>query len=812
MNDISRLHHRVRDKLSVAITEADGNEVLAVAKSDNEGLIIDLDIVARGDTEQVPALDPYIEKGDVIIHNHPSGLLRPSKADLAIASKIGNQGVGFIIVNNTVDSLYIVAEPILRQEKQTISSEELVSILAPGGRLSRLVQFYEPRNVQMEMLEAVVDALNEDLITVAEAGTGVGKSLAYLLPAFRWAEKNNERVVISTATINLQQQLVEKDIPLVKELLGSEVSYVLVKGRGNYICLRRLAERLEENTLFREEDDDLSSLAEWVKSSPTGNRTDIGFYVEDRLWSSVNSEADTCLGLRCPRREQCYVLKARREAAAAQVLVSNHHLLFSDLAMRLEGAGYENSAVLPPFQRVIFDEAHNIESSATSFFSESFSKGTVSKQLNRLYRKKKNRVYGLVLRLQSIIGTNDYLSKIPSSIERVREQCDGVENAILSFIESSSALRLTKNTPKGILHLLQEQLSELHARLIDLIHALASSIENFTFKENDLPIVYEVETVRTALEHVGSICSRFNVFDEHPRSVFWLERVGRRTENRFVRFTISPLDIAPLMREALYERYGTIACTSATLTVKESFAYWSRRIGLDTAEEQSVNYNIFPSPFPYRDNVLLAVPEDAPTPEKPEYQDFISLLVTKTLLLTEGRGLVLFTSYDMLEKTYTAVKPELEREQITSFKQGNSDRAALLRNFTKDIASVLFATASFWEGIDAPGETLKIVIICRLPFKVPTGPIIQARMEAIEARGGNSFMELALPEAVMKLKQGFGRLMRRYTDRGVILILDSRIIAKSYGRYFLESLPETRRSIKKDRFLLEEIESFLYSQ
>ena len=386
-----RLTARVIEEIRQSIADADGNEVFLVGTVGEDGRVDSVVVGARGNEEAVPVLSPHLAGGDVVIHNHPSGGTRPSSADLAIAARLGNQGIGFYILDNALESIYVVAEPVAEHKITPLDEEALAAHLAPGGTLSRLSPLYEERRSQIDMLRLACRSFNGDELCAAEAGTGVGKSLAYLLPALAWALSNNERVVVSTNTINLQQQLVEKDIPLVKRLLGQDPKVVLVKGRRNYLCLHRLNEALDEMSLFDERDPDLLAIKEWSRTTDTGSRTDLSFYPPEETWSKVCSEADTCLGLRCSHREGCFVLKARREAASARVLVANHHLLFSDLAFRLAGSGFDDPAVLPPFRRVVFDEAHNIEKAATSFFSQSFSRFTVLRFLGRLYRRRSAR-------------------------------------------------------------------------------------------------------------------------------------------------------------------------------------------------------------------------------------------------------------------------------------------------------------------------------------------------------------------------------------------------------------------------------------
>jgi len=411
-----RIGLRVIEEIREAIADANGNEVFLVGKRGHDGKVESVTVGARGNEEAVPVLSPHLEEGDVIIHNHPSGGITPSGADLAIASRLGNQGIGFFIVDNRLDEVYVVAEPVEAREIAPLDEDALAAGLSPDGALSRLYPLFEERASQVDMLRLVCRAFNGDEICAAEAGTGVGKSLAYLLPAVAWAVQNGERVVVSTNTINLQQQLVEKDIPLVKKVLGQDPKVVLVKGRRNYLCLHRLNEALEEQSLFDERDPDLLAIREWARTTETGSRTDLSFYPPEDAWSRVCSEADACLGLRCSHREGCFVLKARREASSAKILIANHHLLFADLAFRMAGSGFDDPAVLPPFRRLIFDEAHNVEKAASSFFSQSFSRLVILRFLGRLLRRRKGRATGHFPALARRLGRSALAKRVPELI------------------------------------------------------------------------------------------------------------------------------------------------------------------------------------------------------------------------------------------------------------------------------------------------------------------------------------------------------------------------------------------------------------
>jgi ATP-dependent DNA helicase DinG len=804
-----RIHPSVIEHMRLAIKEAEGREVLFVGRLDAEGRVKAVITAARGDDTSVPALSPHMEKGDVVLHNHPGGNLRPSKADLLIAAELGNQGIGFIIVNSRVDAVYVVAEPVLVDEKKPLDVETLAGLLEPGGALNRLMESYEPRRSQVEFLRMTADIFNTGGILAAEAGTGVGKSMAYLVPALAWAAANNERVVVSTATINLQEQLIDKDIPLVKKLLRRKVQTVLVKGRGNYLCLSRLKDALEENSLFAGEDSGLEALSRWAEETPTGSRSDLPFFPEEGLWSRVCSEADSCTGLRCPNRERCFLLKARREAAAAKVLVVNHHLLFSDLALRIKGAGFDNTAVLPPFHRIVFDEAHNIESSATSFFSESFSRFVIYRYLSRLLRHRGRWSGGLLPKLGSLPGGKVLLEKVPGQTALIREQAGILEAATLPIIGDGGTFRITEDTISAAEGTFLPPLWDLQRKILDLVETVTDFFTSLPDEDLERSEVFETRMLLRRFESLAGVCEQFRDPGERPERVFWIEKRRTGTGDIFLQYTSTPLDITRVMREAVYEPFDTVVFTSATLTVNRSFQYWKTRIGLTGYEGAELREELFESPFDFKERVLIGVPSDAPAPESEDYRPFLARFIADALLISEGRALVLFTSYDMLIKTYESVRPAMDKAGISLFRQGDDERSRLLRRFNEDTTSVLFATDSFWEGVDSPGDTLLLVILCRLPFRVPTDPVLVARMEAIRLKGGNPFFDLSLPEAVMKLKQGFGRLMRRTSDRGAVLIPDGRIVTKNYGSIFLSSLPETRRSIKSAAALFEDLENFL---
>ncbi|AEF80530.1 helicase C-terminal domain-containing protein [Leadbettera azotonutricia] len=840
MQAIKRFTEQAINKLREEIQDTGGNEVFALGYMDDANKIAKIEIAARGNVNSVLALqdrlddifdDPEAESAspDVLIHNHPSGFLTPSDPDMNIASRAAQGGVGSFIVDNMVTSVYVVAEPAKRRKSQKLDPEAITAALEEGGAIARRLPVFETRKSQLDLMHLAIKAFNDDSIAAAEAGTGVGKSFAYLLPALSYAMANDERIVISTATITLQQQLYEKDIPLVAAGLNSKLKVVLVKGRGNYLCLRRMEEVLKEPSLDEEENENLRSIVLWAETSKTGDRADLSFMPMEGLWSRICSEADSCMGMRCPFRERCFMLAMRREAADARILVVNHHLLFADLAARMEGAGYDSTVVLPPYNRVIIDEAHTIEEAATSFFSDEFSRFGIYRNLSRLYRKRRAQKTGLILKLMGMLPGNaafaeDDKNKIEDIIENIRQAVDDLDEGAVELCGREGVFRLAPQKDDYIRTGLSPQFISLRKQINILGGIIRDMLEKIPEAENKKidtaqeGTVWEVKAILRRLDTIGNVCSSFLEYKENPGKVMWIEKrqgsSDKHSKDPWAEFTVSPLDVAPVLKEALFAPNKTVICVSATLTIggrgEASFSYWKNRSGLALVQDREILSGIFPSPFPYKSKVLLAVPSDAPLPTEGGFSAFVDNAAADLAESAGGSALILFTSYTALRSAYELAKPRLQQAGIRVLKQGDDDRSRLLANFLSDESSVLFATDSFWEGVDAPGDTLRLVILCRLPFRTPSDPVFEARCEHLEAEGGNAFMDLSLPEAVMKFKQGFGRLMRRSSDHGVVAVLDGRLLKKRYGQTFLNSLPETRTCFGDFKAISRATEEFLF--
>lgn len=794
-------------RMRQAIEEADGQEVLFVGHTDSGGIVVDVEVAARGSSGMVAVPLELCERGDVILHNHPSANLRASDADVSVAARLAETGIGSAIVDNEVSRIYVLVEPSAPHERVPLNSDEVSATLDDRGAMARALEGFVPRESQLAMVRMVADGFNESRLVVAEAGTGVGKSFAYLIPAVLWAAANDERVVVATATIALQQQILDRDLPTVQRALGTSLSTALVKGRGNYLCLRKVEEERREAELF-DEPDDVALIADWAATTTTGSRTELPFHARDEVWSRVASDADTCNAARCHNRDRCFILRARREAAQARVLVANHHMVFGDLSIRRAGAGWDGTALLPPFRHLIFDEAHNLERAATSFFSEQVSSYGVTRVMRRLVRTRGAHRFGLIDRLAGLGAPGERLSAAERSMAMLNDAFARLESSTLAFLADENSWRLTAAAAATFRDDLGAPLAEAHSSLVRLAEALAAVAREIDEDEREQPDFFQLVASIRRLESMAATLDRFRAPAVDDEMILWLDRRRARVGGDRVRWVATPLDIRDLMRESVFDPHETVVMTSATLSVHGSFDYWGGRLGLRPSDGEVLAAEL-PSPFDYPGRVLLGIASDAPAPDSGLFRSYLATLIERLVGAAEGGALILFTSYAQLDALWEATSERIQRRGFTCFRQGSDDRARLLDNFRADRHSVLFATDSFWEGVDAPGDTLRLVIVCRLPFRVPTEPVQLARAEALERGGGSSFGELSLPQAIMRLKQGFGRLMRRVDDYGAVVIADSRIATKSYGRLMVESLPPARVIATHSEEIVEEVGRFL---
>ncbi len=699
---------------------------------------------------------------------------------------------------------------------EIIDRETAASYISSGGALDKISDAFEERPVQIELLKCITDAFNNNLLGVYEAGTGVGKSYAYLIPSVLWAVKNKERVIISTGTINLQQQLCEKDIPAVEKILGKKIKFVLMKGRQNYICKRRLMEAASVLDLFEDDTEEIKRISDWAEESSTGSKSDISFMPSENAWTRVNSESDACMGKRCPFFNECFVMKVRKQAADAAIIVVNHHLLFADIESRMNGSGYDDAAVLPPYRRIIFDEAHGIESAATSFFSESVNRFKINKLLFQMYRKRKGSESGHLCSIAVFSKNEEKIEEAYSLISKIKSDFVNLEIAAKDLLAKESTMRLCDSTARSFGPFLVSA-SELAVSLGNFTNLVHLILEGVSDEDKSVPSYWESKIILGRLENYVILIKNFSMWDEKRQNVYWIQKkrlppdlLKAGEDLDYVTLTETPLDISSLMNSGVYEQMSSVVCTSATLRTGRDFRFWCGRTGMLYAEQSRVDCKDFLSPFPYEKNMFFVIPSDAPLPDRPEFQQWIEMAIPRLIRAAEGRTLVLFTSYESLKSAYKSATGYLKGFGGLLMKQGDDDNAKLLEKFKNDNESVLFATDSFWQGIDIPGESLSQVIIVKLPFTVPNDPVFTARSEAIEKRGGNSFMELSVPEAVIKFRQGIGRLIRRSDDKGVVTVLDRRIYEKRYGINFTLSMPDCKKCYEPLDEICKKINGFIF--
>jgi ATP-dependent DNA helicase DinG len=801
------------ERIRREIRRARGNEVCFLAAVGENGEILEPRVVARGHSNAVLAAIRDPEPGGVVLHNHPSGVLDPSAPDLAVAAQLWEQGLGFAIVDNDATELYVVVEPPEAHDAQSLDLDEVEVDLAPGGAVSRLHSGYEDRPQQRALARMIGELYNNGGVGIAEAGTGTGKSVAYLLPAIRWAVLNRERTVVSTNTINLQEQLVGKDLPFLRRALGLDFRYTLVKGRQNYVSIRR-ALLAQENapSLFPDgRASEMDAIASWLATTKDGSLSDLSFRPASDVWDEVASDSDVCLRQRCPHFTDCFYQRARREAASADVLVVNHHLLFSDLAVRRELGNFSAPAVLPHYRRLVLDEAHNLEETATRHLGSSVSRRGLFRALRRLEHRGKGTLPTLIASLGR--SRHDLLAQSTLDLieQRLLPELESARDratALFTFLESvfprgeETMVRLDRFADDPAWEAgLSEALDGLLQNLESLLRGLETLRDRIGADEQaKVEMEAQLLEVRGASNRIAAAAHALRSALRPGRDavpmVRWMERRRERANpgappSTNVLLSAAPLDPGGQLRETIFERVPTVVLTSATLSTGGDFAFMRERLGLRAVDE--VREAMFPSPFDFETQSLLAVPLDVPVPAGATAARHDEATVRATLELariTDGGIFVLFTSYRALLHVARELRVRGADREWPLFVQGESlSRAELVARFAESGRGVLLGTTSFWEGVDVPGDPLRGLLIPKLPFKVPSEPVTAARIEAIEAAGGNSFASFMLPHAAIRLKQGFGRLIRSRSDRGAVVVLDPRIARKAYGRYLVASLP-----------------------
>src|SRR6266480_336567 len=632
-------------------------------------------------------------------------------------------------------------------------------VFGPDGLIARAHPEYEHRPGQTEMARAVVRAFEKRRHLIVEAGTGTGKTLAYLVPAVAAALGGRGRVIISTGTKNLQEQLMEKDIPFLQGVLPKSFKAAYMKGRNNYACLHRLG-RAESSPVLEglEEIDYFDEVVHWAKASATGDRAELSNLPESlSFWRHIDARSETCLGQKCTNFDACFITRMRERALDADIVVVNHHLFFADLALRNSMYG----SVLPDYTAVILDEAHLIEDVASEYFGMQVS----NYQIDDMIRDVGAVPYEDGAADREITKTSSRVMRFAENFWMGFREGRGEEGRYPiipgSFAVRNRAGELQSTTLGDLYVALDGALSRLETTL-DALKEKPPEIEN---------LVRRIRQTKFDLQFIATGTDK--------KFVYWTERRGR---GFFLR--ASPIDVSGLLEDKLFEKVDTVVLTSATLSSAGNFNFIRERLGLDQAEEM-----IAESIFDFENQAVLYLPQQMPDPRSPQWASAAAAEVVKVVNATEGRAFVLSTSLSGMNDLYDRVAPELD---YPCFVQGSASKSALLKTFRTTPNAVLFATSSFWQGVDVRGKQLSCVIIDKLPFAVPSDPIVAARQRHIEEQGGSSFYEYSVPQAIISLKQGLGRLIRSTTDRGVLAVLDPRLRTKMYGQMFLKSLPPCR--------------------
>jgi predicted DnaQ family exonuclease/DinG family helicase len=725
-----------------------------------------------------------------------------------------------------------IGEAAVRREEgaepDPLDLEDLVSVFGSRTALGRALGSYERRPQQIQMVEAVARAFHRGEFLAVEAGTGTGKSLAYLVPAVIWAVRNDCRVIISTHTKNLQDQLFYKDIPLLHRALEEPFVSALVKGRSNYLCLNKWHRIIEgrEPVLTGREWIELLPLVRWVHQTTTGDVAEnTGFRGGGELWSKLCAERNYCLGPRCPYHGRCFLMRIRRAAAEAHIVVVNHSLFFSDLAAE--------NAVLSEYDFVIFDEAHRLEEVATQYLGSELNWWTVRAMLNRLYQRERaalGTLASLDRRLKkSSLGEVDRTAMLDGTAAALQVRQDLWHTAMEFFRALTEAARAVYGQAKSeyigkyryragdrLLQMIAEPGRVMRAGLVRLheqVRQLAGQLQLAEIEriEDGAQLLEELlARMRDAHDLVEALDHLLKA--EEDSHVFWVE-IPVKEDGFDARLLSAPLNVDQLMRTLVYDRLRSAVHTSATLTVAGRFDYLLQRIGLNLVEPERLRTLSVGSPFDFEEQALVCVPAYLPTPKETGFLEALTAALGEVLTASRGGALVLFTSYDMLGRVYGALEEPLSQEGLMVLGQGrDGSRTNLLNRFREQKEAVLMGTSSFWEGVDIPGDSLRLLVLVKLPFQVPTEPVVEAHVEQMQRAGRNAFYEYLLPEAVIRFRQGFGRLIRRADDHGVVLIMDSRVLSTRYGSTFLGSLPVRTWAVSSAASMESDIQRWLQTQ
>lgn len=813
------------DYIAGEIEKNAGQEVSFVGNVDRSGAVYEVEPLAYGNENSTPVILMDTLQGDVLIHNHPGDdsdgdNLRASENDIQLATELANKKIGFYIIDNQCKYVNIVFKP---EARVYIKDEEIKNIFEEDGLLSKNIAYFEPREEQIKLVSGVIEAVNESDILISEAGTGTGKSLSYLIPAAIWAVENKKRVIVSTQTINLQQQIAGKDMLIVEKVvyqyLKKDVHYSVLIGKGNYLCKKKIQDLIrdkeKQDTLFGEDEHwrIIFDIEEWSGTCQEGTIGEFGSYVSDEVWEEVACDSIICSRRKCQYYGDCFYYRARLQAEKSNIVIVNHSLVFS----MIHEASHRS--MLPFFSGIVFDEAHHLEDVALKSLSKDFSIQSLLYQLRKLYTLKKGKGYGLFVLLNRK-GNIDAHVELAQAYEELLKMHKDLLHALADFMfdavellkewtKESNSVGLDEEFIKSPAY---EALSDAASLLFKQIGHFTTHFEQFAGRLKDVAVHHEaLEVIQSIGYRMKSLVNAREVYDlifnteNEINFVKWIELTKKN-----IRFHYSPLEVGDFLANSLFSRKDFTVFTSATLMINNKFDYFKTSVGLQLAtNKEKIEVRLL-SPFDYTKQAEIYILEEdldhgSVTEEK-------TLLIKELSLMSEGGVLILFTSYVRLNKTFEILNGELSDEGLLPLKQGDFPRDELLSKMSKNPNVVLFATSSFWEGIDIQGDNLRCVIIEKLPFDSPADPIYKAKVNLLEFKDMNPFINYSVPRAVLRLKQGMGRLIRSKTDKGVIAIMDHRIKTKRYGPIFLNSLPPAKLISGSLKQIIREAESFFSSR
>lgn len=736
--------------------------------------------------------------------------------------KIDQQKLAWVDIHSSLER---VAFPIFfdKDKIRKLEPQKILNLLEPNQIFAENIPFFENRSSQQKMIESIVNTLNEGKIYLCEAPTGTGKSFAYLLPSFFWAKINRKKIVISTNTIALQKQLLQKDIPLLENILNFNLKICLVKGRNNYLCKVKMAKmQIENGSLFANETEveEFSAIEKWALETKTGDKQDLPFVPSEKIWQMVCSDSDLC---NCKIGSDCFYMMQKAKFSQADLLIVNHHILCADLVIKEEKQHFDKDGLLPPYQSLIIDEAHNFESVATSYFGSKSSNQALTNYLSRICQFKKE---GKKNNKQEILNGGLLFTLNQEFVNQIQQsQRDKWQSLIAEYFDFLNNFRKKE---KIILQKIYDFLSQLDKNSFEekKQRIKKNIIESQNWQSQYLPSIKKyisliaeitgyLEKIRNFLleassynnensnqEQIEESFSRFGRYIElvnelkknfekttqsiDKEEIAWLSI--KKTKNFFFSVYFCPLKIAPILKESLFENIQSCIITSATLTISNNesgFEYFKENIGLTKMEEKVISQKL-PSVFDYKKNCLFYLPFQNSFRQIDQKKKMSIIL--ELIEYYNGKTMILLTSYQDLIFYKKSLQFQLREKSIPLMAQGDHDRNVLIEQF-KENNGVLLGVSSFWEGVDIQGEALSAVIVPKFPFDVPTEPITEAKMEYLEQQGISSFFNYSLPNALIKFKQGFGRLIRSQNDRGIFVVLDERIVTKNYGKYFIDSLP-----------------------